>query len=201
MRPLMVVVAGPPGSGKSTAFPVARSGKDHLNIDDLAAELNGGSYRNIPPEIRAEANRRCEAFIEEHIHQRKSFAVETTLRTEITLEQAQAAHAKGFERHMTYVATEDVEANIERVAMRADRGGHSASVEKIRETYAASLKHFPRALREFEEVTAYDNSALAEDPRVVLIAERGRITYLTEEPPTWLEKSLRGTEYELGEPL
>ena len=148
MRPLMVVVAGPPGSGKSTAFPVAESGEDHLNIDDLAAELNGGSYRNIPLEIRAEANHQCEAFIEEHIREGKSFAVETTLRTEITFEQAQAAHEKGFAVHMTYVATEDVEANIERVAMRADRGGHSASVAKIRETYAASLKHFARALRE-----------------------------------------------------
>ena len=82
--------------------------------------------------------------------------------------------------------------------MRADRGGHSATVEKIRETYAVSLKHFPRALRDFEEVTAFDNTALAEDPRRVLIAERGRITYLAEEPPSWLEKSLRGSEYELG---
>ena len=44
----MVVAAGPPGSGKSTAFPVAESLLDHFNIDDIAAELNRGSYRNIP---------------------------------------------------------------------------------------------------------------------------------------------------------
>jgi hypothetical protein len=34
----MVVVAGPPGSGKSTVFPVAGFG-DHFNADDRAAEL------------------------------------------------------------------------------------------------------------------------------------------------------------------
>ena len=81
MRPRMIVVAGPPGSGKSTAFPVAASEVDYLNVDDLAARMNHGSYRNIPSEIRAEANRRCEAFIEEHIREKKSFAVEATLKS------------------------------------------------------------------------------------------------------------------------
>jgi dephospho-CoA kinase len=63
----MIVVAGPPGSGKSSVFPVAQTGVDHFNIDDRAAQLNGGSYRNIPPEIRAQSNRECELFIEAHI--------------------------------------------------------------------------------------------------------------------------------------
>jgi hypothetical protein len=33
-RPIMLVVAGPPGSGKSVAFPVRASGLDHFNVDD-----------------------------------------------------------------------------------------------------------------------------------------------------------------------
>ncbi len=37
MRPVMVVIAGPPGSGKSTAFPVRESGVDYFNADDVAA--------------------------------------------------------------------------------------------------------------------------------------------------------------------
>jgi len=77
----MIVVGGPAGSGKSTAFPVSDFGVDPFNIDDRAAELNGGSYRSIPPEIRARANQECEAFIEEHIRDGQSFAVETTLRS------------------------------------------------------------------------------------------------------------------------
>ncbi|HEX9725654.1 MAG TPA: hypothetical protein VGC53_15340 [Vicinamibacteria bacterium] len=61
-RPLMIVVGGPAGSGKSTAFPVSDFGVDPFNIDDRAAELNGGSYRSIPPEIRARANQECEVL-------------------------------------------------------------------------------------------------------------------------------------------
>ncbi len=92
----MIVVAGPPGSGKSSVFPIARTGVDHFNIDDRAAQLNGGSYQSISPEIRAQSNRECELFIEAHIRIQKSFAVETTLRTHKTLQQARIARENGF---------------------------------------------------------------------------------------------------------
>jgi predicted ABC-type ATPase len=99
----MIVVAGPPGSGKSAAFPVAETGVDYFNMDDRAAALNHGSYQNISPEIRAQANRECEDFIAAHIRDRKSFAVETTLRTDITFRQAQQARQNGFRAEMRHV--------------------------------------------------------------------------------------------------
>jgi hypothetical protein len=39
----MIVVAGPPGGGKSSAFPVSSFGVAYFNADDRAAELNRGS--------------------------------------------------------------------------------------------------------------------------------------------------------------
>lgn len=84
----MVVVAGPPGAGKSIAFPVAAIAARHrmtsFNIDDRCAERNG-SYRNIPPELRREVQLECERFIVERIQRREGFAVETTLRTTVGL--------------------------------------------------------------------------------------------------------------------
>jgi DNA helicase TIP49 (TBP-interacting protein) len=52
----MVIVAGPPGSGKTTRFPVAEFGVDSFNADHRAAQLNGGSFRGIPKEIRSQVN-------------------------------------------------------------------------------------------------------------------------------------------------
>lgn len=196
--PLMLVVGGPSGSGKSTAFTLSDFGVDHFNVDDRAAELNQGTYRNIPPEIRAQANKECKDFIADHIRERKSFAVETTLRSDITFEQAASARTKGFVVELTYIATDDVEKNVERVAMRAESGGHSAPPERLRNIYEMSLRNFSRALREFDRVEAFDNTQLSARPRLVLTAERGRITHIAEDPPSWLERSLMGTEYELG---
>ena len=142
----MLVVGGPSGSGKSTAFSIGDFGFDYSNVDDQAAVLNDGSYQNISPEVRARANKECEEFIGNHIRNGKSFAVETTLRSDITFRQAAAARANGFTVELTYVATDDAEANIERVAMRADRGGHSAPPERLRSIYEASLKNFPTNL-------------------------------------------------------
>ena len=62
MQPRMIVVAGPPGSGKSSVFPVAGFGIKYFNADDRAADLNGGSYRGISTNIREIVNREFEVM-------------------------------------------------------------------------------------------------------------------------------------------
>lgn len=81
--PRMIVIAGPPGGGKSTAFPASSFEVESFDADDRAAELNAGSYRAIPPEIRENVNAAFDAFIAEKIRTKRSFAFETTLRTNI----------------------------------------------------------------------------------------------------------------------
>jgi hypothetical protein len=87
----MLVVAGPPGSGKSMHFPVVSFAEDGFNIDVRAAAANNGSFIGIPRAIRRNVQRECERFIADHIARRVSFAVETTLRTPIAMSQAGSA--------------------------------------------------------------------------------------------------------------
>jgi predicted ABC-type ATPase len=93
MLPLAVVIAGPSGSGKSTYFPVREFGIGSFNVDDRCAQLNHGSYQAIPYQVRAQAQTECERFIAESIAGHCSFAVETTLRTLVAVEQAERARA------------------------------------------------------------------------------------------------------------
>lgn len=87
-RPRMIVVAGPPGSGKTRSFPVSAFGVDSFNIDDRCAQILG-SYRAIPRDVRRAVAKECERFVIDHIERGQSFAVETTLRTTAAIDQGQ----------------------------------------------------------------------------------------------------------------
>jgi predicted ABC-type ATPase len=189
----MIVVAGPPGSGKSSLFPVAETGLDSFNADDRAAELNGGSYQNITPEMRTQVGKELARFIADHIHGRRSLAYETTLRTDITFRQANEARANGFLTVLLFVALDDVELNISRVAVRTDRGGHSAPPDEIRRIHNASMKNLSRAIQEFDQVQVFDNSRHDSGPDLVLEAIDGRIRYVADGAPAWLREALGPT--------
>ncbi len=65
--PVMHVVAGPPGGGKTSTFPVKEIGFDYFDADARAAEINGGSFRSISAGVRNVVNRELEEFIGRHV--------------------------------------------------------------------------------------------------------------------------------------
>ncbi|MEZ4297476.1 MAG: hypothetical protein R3B70_21120 [Polyangiaceae bacterium] len=190
-RPRMVVVAGPPGSGKSMHFPVTAIGYDGFNVDERAAALSGGSFRGISRSIRERAQKECETFVEEHIAAGESFAVETTLRSTIAIEQARRAKLAGFELVLIFVATGDVEENIHRIRIRGLAGGHSAPETELRAIHERSIANLELALGVFERVELYDSSVRGAPPRLVARLAGGRLTQLEEPLPDWLLGSLK----------
>lgn len=191
--PRMVVIAGPSGSGKSTFFPARDFEATSFNVDDRCAALNQGSYRDIPPEIRAQAQRECEEFIGACTRQLHSFAVETTLRTDIAIQQARRARTAGFRIEMLFVATDDIDENVLRVARRGIDGGHSAPESMIRAIYQQSLANLPVAIQVFDEVALHDSTAVGQLPRFVARFVSGRLAWRSDPLPRWcLTDTLRG---------
>jgi len=186
MGPKMIVIAGPPGSGKSTAFPVSSFGVVFFNADDRAAALNHGLYAGISGQIRQQVNRLYEDFVIDCVQRRESFAIETTLRSQVTFEQARHAKSAGFRIEMRYLALDGFSLHLERVKARADAGGHSASEATLRRIHTASLGNLPRAVHETDELWIYDNSKLGGPPRLVMEAQAGRIVFLADPLPEWL---------------
>lgn len=185
----MLVVAGPPGSGKTTAFPLSAMGVDGFNIDDRCAQLVG-SYQAIPREVRVAIARECEGFVERHIQARLSFAVETTLRTLAATRQAQEAARAGFRTELRYIATSAPELNVQRILQRAQAGGHAASEGEVREIYAKSLANLAEAVRVFEHATVYDATRQWAPPRAVAVRAAG-VLQVEADAPTWVREALQ----------
>ena len=201
-RPRMIVVAGPPGSGKSSRFPLSRFGVDWFNADDRAAELNLGSFHKIPAEIRSQVNVEFQQWILKHISAREGFAIETTLRSPITFEQARLAHGHGFWTTMDYVAVGSVEESVRRITERSYRGGHSASERLVADIYEKSTRNLLTALdfgeSGIEVVRIYDNSQLRGHVRQVSSFRRGRPRSIADDVPSWLESLFRDTKFEIA---
>jgi predicted ABC-type ATPase len=195
----MYVVAGPSGSGKTSAFPGSRFGCDYFNADDYAAQLNGGSYVGIPMSIRREVWPVCEKFIEDHIAAGKDFATETTLRSTIGFDQMKQAHEAGFDVEFTYVCVDNISRSIDRVATRADMGGHSGSEDTVRDIRSRSLGNFPRVLdelgRTIDLLDIYDNSAFEMKPKLIASFVGRDITSLASDLPAWMDEALGQTRY------
>ena len=180
-------------------MPVSKSGFESFNIDDHRKSLNRGSSHRIPKEIRERATADYLAFIERHIRERRSFAIEVTLAGSITFEQAARARTAGFHVRLTYFGAE-IEECIQRVANRVELGGHGVTPRIIRRTYAESMANLPRAVREFDIVHVHDNGRripmegdpMGIKPPLVLESQAGRLTFVASDPPPWCRPSLAG---------
>jgi predicted ABC-type ATPase len=197
--PVMYVVAGPSGSGKTSAFPGSRFGCDFFNADDYAAQLNSGSYVGIPKSIRAIVGPICEKFIQDHIAARRDIATETTLRSTIVFDQMKQAHEAGFKVEFNYVCVDSISKSIDRVANRADLGGHSGSEDTVREIRSSSLGNLPRVFEELgttiDLLELNDNSAFGVPPKLIAAFLGREITFLASELPAWMVEVLGQTPY------
>jgi predicted ABC-type ATPase len=191
MKPRMIVVAGPSGSGKSALFPVQRFSPRGFNVDDRAAQIHG-SYVGIPGVVRRQSQAECESFVAQEIQAMRDFAVETTLRSKAALVQAHEAQKNGFFTFLIFVCTESVDENIARVAARGAMGGHSAPAPELRDIYQKSLMNLASCRDLFNAADLYDTTVRWELPRHVGSLRDG-IMRITNPIPAWLPETWRST--------
>lgn len=157
-RPVLTIVAGSNGCGKSTLTAYARNKLQAVPIldpDAIAKSLQetvGGETSNI------EAGKQVLRRADELISGGQSFTVETTLSGGTYLKMAERASSLGFNIMVVFVGTTSLEINLERVKTRVKKGGHDVPEEDQRRRYPRTLSNMKRLLPKADLAIVLDNS-------------------------------------------
>jgi predicted ABC-type ATPase len=160
-KPLLIVVAGPMGAGKTTFYDV------HL--------------KEAFPTLLPPVPHLREAVLGEH----RSFAVEDlTVDTEL-LESARNA---GYATKVIFISTEDPNLNVGRILIRMSQGGQSVPLNAVPESYEESMKSLPQARKHADDVLVYDNTPDGKGHRLVARFLSGELVRVTHSSPDWLKR-------------
>ena len=182
--PVLTVFAGPNGSGKSSIIRrLDFEGTENLlQADEIAKRINSADPSRAAVAAAREVITRTRLCIRNH----QSFAIETTLASGSTLVTIREAQQQGFFVNLVYVCLESPEDNIHRVRERFAQGGHFVPDDDVRRRYGRSLQNLTAALRFVDQAVVYDNSET--EPRIVLEADHGSITWRGPSEPVWVTR-------------
>ncbi len=157
-RPVLTIVAGSNGCGKTSLTKFARNKFQQIPILDPDAiarslqETASGSTSDI------EAGKQVLRQAEDLIEARQSFTVETTLSGATYLKMAVRAKEAGFNVVVFFVGTTSVEINLKRVQDRVKLGGHDVPEEDQRRRYPRTLANMQKLLPMADLAVIFDNS-------------------------------------------
>jgi predicted ABC-type ATPase len=171
--PLLHLLAGPNGSGKTTFFehvlgPV--TGLPFINADVIARERWPGSDRDRSYEAAKLAEQRRD----EMIAQQRSFIAETVFSHPSKVELIHQARRAGF-LVIVHVMLVPLPLSMRRVEARVLHGGHNVPPEKQQERFPRLWPLVADALRLANEGFAYDNSSAKAPYQVVARFENGKL--------------------------
>ena len=169
-KPLLVVIAGPMGAGKTTFYD---------------AHLKEAFPTLIPP-----ISHQREAALREQ----RSFAVEDLV---VDTELLESARDAGYATKVVFISTEDPNLNVGRILVRMSRGGQSVPLNTIPESYKQSMKSLPEARKHADDVLVYDNTPDGKEHRLVARFIAGELIKTMPTPPDWLREVL-GREFGLA---
>jgi predicted ABC-type ATPase len=190
VRPSLLVIAGPNGSGKTslTRF-LQQRGYDfglYINPDDIAGDLTG-DYEERVRQAQALADKRRK----DAISTRQNFSFETVFSHPSKLDDLEAARKAGFEITLFFIGVASPIINIERVRTRVALGGHDVPQDRIAARYVRTMELLIEMVKRVDRAVILDNSLQSNNPfsfkgRVVAeyLADDKRLI-VTERLPVW----------------
>ena len=180
--PVMIVVAGVNGAGKSSTIGEKQK-IDYINPDQISKYMQERHPESGPLGAMKEVLRQ----IEEKLDTKANFAMETTLAGKNSLNIMRRAKAAGFDIKLRYVVLDNLERHFERVATRVSRGGHDIAREDIERRFRTSFENLPKAMALSDQVAIYDNTHVL---KPLLLLDHGKIVLEEKRMPAQLKSHI-----------
>ena len=192
-RPLVIVIAGANGAGKSTTAPSLL--RDALQVSEFvnADAIAGGLSAFRPDSVAIPAGRAMLERMHHLAEARADFAFETTLASRSFAPWLTRLKQRGYHVHVLFLWLESADLAVDRVAARVRVGGHDVPGETVRRRYERGLRNLFRLyLPLVDSWQMFDNSR-AGRPRLVA-SGRGDHTHRVANSSLWrrIEEVYRG---------
>lgn len=185
-KPVLIVIAGPNGSGKTTITSRVLQHdwlEDSLYINpDNVAQHMFGDWNN--QEAVLKAAQYCQEQREECLKNKHSMIFETVMSTDEKINFIQRAKEAGFFIRLFFVGTSSPTINASRIAARVMKGGHDVPIAKIISRYAKSIINCGIASQYADRTYVYDNSTDGIEAQILFRMTDGKVfkEYVTEIP-------------------
>lgn len=193
-RPVLIVIAGPNGSGKTTITSKILKhewleGAVYINPYQVALE-RFGDWNS--PEAVMQAAQYCEEQREQCLREGQSLIFETVLSAESKVDFIRRAREAGYFIRLFFVSTNHPSINSSRIAKRVMKGGHDVPIPKIISRYQKSIVNCKRCAALADRVYIYDNSIDDADARLLFRMTDGQLCkQYTDDLPEWASTILR----------
>lgn len=185
-KPVLIVIAGPNGSGKTTITSRVLQHdwlEDSLYINpDNVAKHMFGDWNN--QEAVLKAAQYCQEQREECLKNKHNMIFETVMSTDEKINFIQKAKEAGFFIRLFFVGTSSPTINASRIAARVMKGGHDVPIAKIISRYAKSIINCGIASQYADRTYVYDNSTDGVEAQLLFRMTDGKVfkEYVTEIP-------------------
>lgn len=187
-RPVLIVIAGPNGSGKTSITSRILHHEwmeDSIYINpDIIAQEKFGDWNS--KEAIMQSVKYCEELREQCLNDRKSLIFETVLSVSDKVDYICRAIEAGFFVRLFFVCTASPTINASRIAGRVMEGGHDVPITKIISRYQKSLMNCCLVSQLVDRTYVYDNSVENEDAKLLFRLAKGKLAkQYVEYIPEW----------------